>query len=353
MRNIFVLSRVTLVLVISGLLLSSCGYKITEPVDTKTIIQKSTPNTEVKQKDVVSITQSKNESEEVKIPITKTRYDLRDYPNFLIQDGVFKGVLVIGDKAPSADVISITDIAMSLSYSVGNGGYPIAIGETKLASELDNIKSKNAILVGSPCINKGIADLFPKFDSSKCVDDHTYSGILKNKGIILVVENNGNMQIIVTGYSQTNINHASKVLLNYKYYKLEGNSIIINEDGTVEGIEKVETPNDCPQLKEINVFEWRSILGSDYMRLNNSYNGVNLQGYNVTWSFYVQCEKGKDKGDNLNWWYCGKYYDPLLDFIHLKKMIINNNGEIIEIINKKAHNIYNENFEFIKTECVE
>ena len=110
---------------------------------------------------------------------------------------------------------------------------------------------------------------------------------------------------------------------------------------------------DCPQLNEINVFEWRSILGSTYMRLNNSYNGVNLQGYNVTWSFYVQCEKGKDEGDNINWWYCGKYYYPLLYFIHLKKMIINNNGEIIEIINKKAHNIYNENFEFIKTECVE
>ena len=236
------LEHLILGLLISTLLITACsieptGYA-TKEIEAK---QNQTPNMEVKQKEITPTAQSKNESEEIKISVTKTKYDLGDYPNFLIQGGVFKGVLIIGDKAPSADVISITDIAMSLAYSIENNGYPIAIGETKLASELDNIKSKNAILVGSPCINKGIADLFPKFDSSKCVDDYTYSGIPKNKGIILVVENNGNTQIIVTGYSQTNINHASKVLLNYKDYKLDGNLITINEYGKVEEIEKTNT----------------------------------------------------------------------------------------------------------------
>ncbi len=139
---------------------------------------------------------------------------------------------------------------------------------------------------------------------------------------------------------------SSKACTEVKCPKLDCTSCPVKTENKIVQV-------DCPQLKEINVFEWRSILGSTYMRLNNSYNGINLQGYNITWSFYVQCEKGKEEGDNTNWWYCGKYYDPLLDSIHLKKMIINNNGEIIEIIDKDAYNVYNENFKFIKTECEE
>ena len=139
----------------------------------------------------------------------------------------------------------------------------------------------------------------------------------------------------------------TKNLIKYQCY--DGNVRDNEGDCTKTEIQNMQV--DCPQLKEIDVMEWRSILGSIYIRLNNSYNGVNLYGYTVIWSLYVQCEKGKDKGDNLNWWYCGKYYDPLLDSIHLKKMIADKSGEIVEIINKEAYNMYNENFEFIKTVC--
>jgi len=112
-----------------------------------------------------------------------------------------------------------------------------------------------------------------------------------------------------------------------------------------------KSQEECPQLDEINVFEWKSILGSKYMRLNNSYNGYTNEGYNVTWLLYVQCEKGREKGDNIKWWYCGKYPDSLLDTIHLMKIITDNEDNILEIINKKAYNIYDENFNFEKTIC--
>ena len=112
-----------------------------------------------------------------------------------------------------------------------------------------------------------------------------------------------------------------------------------------------KSQEECPQLNEINVFEWRSILGSTYMRLNNSYNGYINEGYNTTWLLYVQCEKGREEGDNINWWYCGKYSDPLLDTIHLKKLILDDKGAILQIITKKAYSVYDENFNFEKTIC--
>ncbi len=43
--------------------------------------------------------------------------DLEDYPEPFIKDGEFNGMLVIGDDAAPADIIGITDIAMSLQFS--------------------------------------------------------------------------------------------------------------------------------------------------------------------------------------------------------------------------------------------
>ncbi|MFH1669501.1 MAG: hypothetical protein ABIA62_06250 [Candidatus Woesearchaeota archaeon] len=58
------------------------------------------------------------------------RYDLGDYPEPFVQDGVFNGMLVIGDDAAPADIIGITDIAMSLQFSA-------AVKETVRLSEGD------------------------------------------------------------------------------------------------------------------------------------------------------------------------------------------------------------------------
>ena len=175
----------------------------------------------------------KEKPKEFEIPVTKTRYDLSDYPSFLIKNNVFDGILVIGDKAPADDVISILDIAESLKK---NKGISVIVTQPLLDSEVNNVKSQNAILVGSPCMSKRISELFPNFDSSKCLNDYTYSGIQKDKGVILLIENDGKIQIIVTGESQSNVRSASKILSDYQKYNLDGNLIIVNEDGTLDNI---------------------------------------------------------------------------------------------------------------------
>ncbi len=139
----------------------------------------------------------------------------------------------------------------------------------------------------------------------------------------------------------------TKIVTKYQCY----DGSIKNNTKDCPKTEIQKSQEDCPQLDEINVFEWKSILGSTYMRLNNSFNGKTYEGYNVTWSLYVQCEQGHKEGDNIRLWYCGKYSDPILDTIHLKKIITDKEGNIIQIINKKAYNIYDERFNFEKTVC--
>lgn len=48
---------------------------------------------------------------------TATPYDLSEYPAPFVQDGMFNGLMVVGDDAAPADIIGVTDIAMSLQYS--------------------------------------------------------------------------------------------------------------------------------------------------------------------------------------------------------------------------------------------
>lgn len=43
--------------------------------------------------------------------------DLSEYPSPYVADGLFNGLMVVGDDAAPADIIGVTDIAMSLQYS--------------------------------------------------------------------------------------------------------------------------------------------------------------------------------------------------------------------------------------------
>ncbi|MBW2965229.1 S-layer protein, partial [Candidatus Woesearchaeota archaeon] len=43
--------------------------------------------------------------------------DLGEFPSPFIKDGMFNGLMVVGDDAAPADIIGVTDIAMSLQYS--------------------------------------------------------------------------------------------------------------------------------------------------------------------------------------------------------------------------------------------
>jgi len=79
---------------------------------------------------------------------TANPYDLGDYPTPFVKDGMFDGIMVVGDDAAPADIIGVTDIAMALQFAstvkevVNLGGS----GEIELGGDSVKIKRSGDLL---------------------------------------------------------------------------------------------------------------------------------------------------------------------------------------------------------------
>jgi len=91
----------------------------------------------------------------------------------------------------------------------------IEVGATKLASEVPDIKAVNAILVGGPCANAAAAEIMD--NPADCT-----AGFEAGKGLIKLYENDGNVAMLVAGYSAADTRAAAKVVSNHGDYALEG-----------------------------------------------------------------------------------------------------------------------------------
>jgi hypothetical protein len=102
----------------------------------------------------------------------------------------------------------------------------IEVGATKLASEVSDVKAQNSILVGGPCANSAAADALG--NPADCA-----AGFEEGKGLIQLVEfANGNMAMIVAGYSADDTRNAATVVANYKDYALTGSKVEVSKVGS-------------------------------------------------------------------------------------------------------------------------
>ena len=53
--------------------------------------------------------------------------DLSNYPDMLVQDGVFNGLLVVGENAAAVDNLAMTDIAASMKYKASDAGATVSV----------------------------------------------------------------------------------------------------------------------------------------------------------------------------------------------------------------------------------
>ncbi|MFC1704744.1 hypothetical protein ACFLZ6_00265 [Nanoarchaeota archaeon] len=101
----------------------------------------------------------------------------------------------------------------------------IEVGATKLASEVSDVKAQNAILVGGPCANSAAADALG--NPADCA-----AGFEEGKGLLQVVEfANGNVAMIVAGYSADDTRNVATVVANYKDYALSGTKMEVSKVG--------------------------------------------------------------------------------------------------------------------------
>jgi len=75
---------------------------------------------------------------------TASPADLNEYPMPFVKDGVFNGLMVVGDDAAPADIIGVTDIAMSLQYSSTVKETIKVSGENGVSLSGDSVKIQRA-----------------------------------------------------------------------------------------------------------------------------------------------------------------------------------------------------------------
>ncbi|MFC1691148.1 hypothetical protein ACFL0W_03105 [Nanoarchaeota archaeon] len=196
--------------------------------------------------------------------------DLSDYPSFFIEGTELKVDIIVGDRARAEDMAGAKDIGVSLQAFTGaeisgetDSEVTISSGSTHTittrgvdystkASDIDDIKKINAIVIGNPDKNPLIEELYPEFSDE----------VKDGEAVIKVFENNNKIQIIVAGPDVDDTRKAARILSRWKENDLKGSTHRIGEGGTItqqvdleEGkelvIETVIESDDATKTEEI------------------------------------------------------------------------------------------------------
>jgi hypothetical protein len=95
---------------------------------------------------------------------TANPFDLGDYPMPFVEDGMFNGLMVVGDDAAPADIIGVTDIAMSLQFSSSTKEVVQVSGDAGVMLGGDSVKIQRAGDVLE--LNEYIGNVTETLDSS-------------------------------------------------------------------------------------------------------------------------------------------------------------------------------------------
>lgn len=145
--------------------------------------------------------------------------DLSEFPNFFIKDNNANVVIIVGKAARADDVLGAIDVVVALQQRVGNKKLDIA----KMDDEIKILSEQNSIVIGGPCANSAAAKL-------KGYPDNCLKGFEVGKGYIELYEfDNGNIAMLIAGTAAIDTRRATRVVSNYKDYKLTGKQMVISE----------------------------------------------------------------------------------------------------------------------------
>lgn len=154
-------------------------------------------------------------------------YNLNNYPNMFVDsvngNYIFNGYLVMGEKAPAIDNLTLTDIIVSMRYKDADGNYsqPVTFKDaTKLDSEIHDVYAQNLISIGNSCENQVTSELL--CHSADCLEGLTPS----QARIRLITLKDGRASMLVTGYSGAERRIAGKVIA-HRLNELSGTKVLI------------------------------------------------------------------------------------------------------------------------------
>jgi 5'(3')-deoxyribonucleotidase len=176
----------------------------------------------------------------------KSLMDLSDYPKKFISNGLFEGMIVVGDEGLFSDVRAGADIATSLQISLGeraaNQGKKMpVVGRALLASEVDSLVDSldnNIISIGNPDINPITAKIMG-------TNINADFRLIQGTSVIKIYDLGNNKRgIVVLGSDGESIMRAGRVLANAQDYNLSGKEVEITGRNLNDIIVKENNPQE-------------------------------------------------------------------------------------------------------------
>ncbi len=146
---------------------------------------------------------------------------LENYPAFLRRTAMLDLTIVVGDDAPSTDVIAANEITAALTAHALENKWPYQI-HSALASEISSTAG-SIIAIGNACDNDLVKKLLNR---TSCF------GATDGKTIIRLIPQSEGIALIITGDHASLIRAAARMLAKPGIYPMSGGRICV--DGTIE-----------------------------------------------------------------------------------------------------------------------
>ena len=191
-----------------------------------------------------------------KYPLAKELV-LEKYPqNIMNQDETLNAIIVVGDAAPSGDIVA----AQSIVENLADRGYNVLLAPIKLASEVADPYAQKVISIGSPCNNAITAVLLGNPDPCNLA-------IPAGEGMLKGMTNNSQLQILVAGNEEVDTRIAAEVLTDIEDYEITSDTVCMTQQGNAiileECIAKESTCTDSDGGNNISVQGTTVCTGSD------------------------------------------------------------------------------------------
>ena len=147
-------------------------------------------------------------------------------------------LVIAWPQALRGPLVYVTSGATSSSSSASGDMKAVTfVDATKLDSEVADVKAQNLVVVGGPCVNTAAAELLG--NPSDCTE-----GFTPGKARVKLFEHaNGNVAMLVAGYSGADTRLAGKVIAN-RASELSGKELVV--EGTTYADAKLSKPSAAP-----------------------------------------------------------------------------------------------------------
>lgn len=127
--------------------------------------------------------------------------------------------IVVGEDAPAQDIVTAANLAGVLKQ------LDIRMGETKLDREVLDLRTRDYLVVGSPCDNTAAATLLgipSERHKNQCAVIPYGEGHIR-----LIATNDANVALLITGGSPRDVEHAAKRLAEFQQRPLSGTLVTV------------------------------------------------------------------------------------------------------------------------------